>query len=163
MTDFLLPLPLLDAWHPEDEVVAEETDAAHEDDTDTEDGDADGRGRAAGLATGFAFVGEFRGDSDGDEDLLENEDEDEEDEEERDETLLLPSRTDWLRRMARSLRPMGAALVSNSSDRATARRGAGIMDWTRGGGCSGGGDGPPFIVTLTLIPDGAFLTFALLP
>lgn len=150
---------LFNGWQADDDVGG---DAAHEDDTDNGDGDADATGgRTGGLATGLAFVGELRGESDGDEeDLFEKEDDDDEDDDDRDERLLLPSRIDWLRRTLRSLRPMGAARVSSSSARATARRGAGIMDWTRGGGCSGGGDESPFVVTLTLIPDGAFLTFA---
>ena len=128
MADFLwLLLTLFSGWQAEEDDGGEETDAALEEDTGTQDGDADATRGVIG--TGFPFVGELRGESDGEgKDLLENEDEDDEDDEERDELLLLPSRMDWFRRIFRSLRPIGAARVRSSSVRATARRGAGIMD-----------------------------------
>lgn len=111
--------------------------------------------------TGFPFVGELRGESPGDEDdLLEKEDEDEEDDEDRDAlflpALVLHSLIESLRRALRSFRPMGAARDSSSSVRATARSGAGSMDWIRGGGCSGGDDSP--LPTFTLTAGPPFLT-----
>lgn len=141
--------------------MGQDSGRGEEDDSDGQDGDADARG--ASDETGFPFVGELRGDSDGDEDLLEKEDEDEEDEEERDgDDLFLPgvapqSLIESVSRAFRSFLPIGAARVISSSVRATARNGAGSMDWIRGGGCSGGGDDSPFpILTLTAGPP--FLT-----